>query len=64
MPILAGLFPANIVFSPGIAIKVAIDSTATATNDIKITRTLFNAVGDFVSTVCKGLALLTRANYI
>jgi hypothetical protein len=55
---LAGLVPANIVFSPGIAIKIAIDSTATASSDIKITRTFFHAVGDFVSNVCKGLALL------
>jgi hypothetical protein len=55
---LAGLFPANIVFSPGMAMKVAIDSIATASNDIKVISTLLNAVGDLVSSISKVLTLI------
>jgi len=39
---------------------MAIDSIATPSDDIKITIAFFNAVGDFVSTVCKVLALIKR----
>jgi|GEM_PF-2709130 hypothetical protein len=38
--------------------KMAIDSIAIASNEIKITSTFLNAVGDLVSTVCKILALI------
>ena len=38
--------------------KRAIDNITTARNEIKITSTFFNPVGNFLSTVCKFLALI------